>query len=90
MGGEKGSSIIMGGFPRWSRRAVLERAYADVKAQLSADLCHRVEKVVFPGTRGHLLIIDLVCEDSPRETRLEMFAFVKKFREANVKICIGE
>ena len=70
MGGEKGSSIIVGGFPRWSRRAVLERAYADVKTQLSMDLYHRVEKVVFPGTRGHLLNIDLVCEDSPRETRL--------------------
>ena len=90
MGGEKGSSIIMGGFPRWSRRAVLERAFADVKAQLHGDLYHRIEKVVYPGTRGHLLNIDLVCEDNPRDTRLEMFAFVKRFRESNVKIRIGE
>ena len=90
MGGEKGSSIIMGGFPRWSRRAVLERAFEDVKKQLRLDLYHRIEKVAFPGTRGHLLNIDLVCEDSPRETRLEMFAFVKKFRETNVKVRIGE
>ena len=90
MGGEKGSSIIMGGFHGWSRRAVLERAFEDVKKQLHLDLYHRIEKVVFPGTRGHLLNIDLVCEDSPRETRLEMFAFVKKFRETNVKVRIGD
>ena len=68
----------MGGFPRWSRRAVLERAYADVKAQLSMDLHHRIEKVVFPGTRGHLLNVDLVCEDNPRDTRLEMFVFCEE------------
>ena len=52
----------------------MEHAYEDVKTQLSHDLFHRLERAVFPETRGHLVNVDLVCEDSPRETRLEMFA----------------
>ena len=34
--------------------------------------------------------IDLVCQDNPRDIRLEMFAFVKRFREAKVRVKIGE
>ena len=34
--------------------------------------------------------IDLVCEDNPQDTRLEMFAFVKRFCDANVRVKIGD
>ena len=90
MGGDKGCSIFIESFPRGSRRIVLERAYEEVKKQLPGDLFHRLEKAVFPGTRGHLVNPDLVCEDNPRDARLEMFAFEKRFREANVRVKIGE
>ena len=62
MGGERGCSIIMGGFPRWTKRKGLEEAFEEVKAKLPGELRHRIEKPVFPGTRGHLINIDLVSE----------------------------
>ena len=80
--GQKGSLMIFGGFPAWSKTESIDRALDDhVFAKLTPDLMAKINKILkIPGPRGHVALIDIHPLDSPKLTRIALMKIVKEIR----------
>ena len=89
VGGPKGVALIIGGFPKWSRTDKLKEWYATLQTDMG-ELAGDVKAMFPPGTRGHILQIELHEKATTRESRLNTLDFVKKFKALDLKVKMGE
>ena len=82
-------SLIVGGFPKWSRTDKLKEWYEWIQREIG-ELAQEVKSMYPPGTRGHILQIELFERGSVRESRLNTLSFVKKFKEKALTLKVGE
>ena len=79
LGGPRGTQLIMGGFPKCTRTDKLKEYYEALLPQMG-ELAGEIKMMQPPGTRGHILQIELKENATLRESRLATLDFVKKFK----------
>ena len=89
IGGTKGNMAIMGGFPKWSRTDKLKDWFEEIKIGLG-PLSAEIKMMYPPGTRGHIIQLELVEKETIRATRLNILDFVKKVKAMGLKVKMGE
>ena len=89
IGGPRGVMAIMGGFPKWTRTDRLKEWFEELKLGMG-PLAEEIKMMIPPGTRGHILQLELKEKESLRATRLNTLDFVKRFKALGLKIKAGD
>ena len=83
LGGQKGSLMIFGGFPAWSKTETIQKILEnDVFAHLQPEVLAKIDQTTLkiPGPRGHIALVDIHLLESPKSTRTALMATVKEIR----------
>ena len=78
LGGAEGREWIVGGFPVWSRKKVIEATMKDeVQPMTKRELAGQIESIFGPGPRGQIAIIKIKDQGSVQQNRSKMFECVE-------------
>ena len=86
LGGELGDTIVVGGFRAWADKSERREEWDKLQPQIPEELQAKVKEVIIPNSPGSIALVKIHPEGSTRETRVAMFAWVKKFKETKAEL----
>ena len=82
LGGEKGDTIVIGGFRPYAARDERQSEWDAVRGKLSPEMREAIVDTIVPSALCQTVLVKIKASATTRETRLEMLAWCRKFKEA--------
>ena len=86
IGGEQGDTIVVAGFRNLSDRQERQDEWSQITQKIPEDLKNQIKDIIIPASAGKILLVKIKQEQTVKETRNQMFAWTRKFKEAKPEI----
>ena len=86
IGGEQGDTIVVAGFRYLSDRQERQDEWTQIAQKIPEKLKAQIKDIIIPAVAGKILLVKIKPEQTVKETRNQMFAWARKFKEAKPEI----